>query len=181
MNGSDLNYLLIFIRSRAIVFSQAIDPRHAFPRQDLRAPWVGKNLLYQLSASANPWRVARGRGTASIRSIFIGGRRRWWHAGESASFHFQYRADSRLQDPRESRASVIARDVISGIRRAGCRVDFYADVRTYWNAINWIEIKYLHYIGARKNMLSHCTIQFRRNQLLSDREINIFHLILHWR
>jgi len=110
--------------------------------RDLRAPWVGKNLLYRLSASTNsPW-VLRGE-IVSIRSIFIG-RRRWMTCGRECQLPFSI---SRRQLPSgssssrrscESLASLLA--TLSVIRRAGCRVDFYMDVPSYWNAISWNEI-----------------------------------------
>lgn len=124
---------------------------------------------------------ARKGHQASIRSIFIGGRR-WWHAGESASFHFQYRVDSPPSGSssswrkfRESRVYVTVRDVISD-----SPVAVSISMRIYLlkcNKLDRSEI-YLSRCVARKDTLSRRSIH---SLVAGNVHIILYTIIIHHR
>lgn len=132
--------IFTFIKSQMIVFSSVVDSCHTFSGEIYELLELAK--IFYIGFRLR--RILRGsceeRSFRSAPSSSVDGAE--WRAGESASFHFQYRADSCLQDPRPhaslGRPSLLA--TLSAIRRAGCRVDFYVDVPSYWNTISWNKI-----------------------------------------
>lgn len=173
--------IFTFIRSQ--IFSSVVDSRHTFSDEIYELLELAK--IFYIGFRLR--RILRGscgeRSFRSAPSSSVDGAE--WHAGESASFHFQYRADSCLQDPRPhadpaslGRSSLLA--TLSAIRRAGYRVDFCGC--TYVLKCNKLNRNKISEPSAlEKNTLPRRSAQSYWNQLLSDPEIYIFNLILYWR